>query len=803
LFAVKMEEDIPLVSVTIVTGQGLSFRLHMTEGEGHFSLIQDVAEALGMSIDGFRGYLSRHAVSTVQNNRLKQLLGLSGKVRFLTLSALEQVLRDRLSSNHQVLEAALARLRPNNRRAPVVVIDVSSDDDDQRESTSAAVSPPVAPVASSLPVRPEAPLNLRNRFLNLGPITEDLQARALEHAVQFSQSTERKMQLAFRAWSHVCKVCGWNPEDTVVPDERLIQFVYVCLHKDYGIRYGLYSFRDVYVPMLLRYFESRGFQVGEGVHDRIKNRIKSMVRGDELDPSQMPQERGQEPIMRFDVSYIASMYPPGCSDRAQVLAWLSLGVHTGVRGVSLTSTYWEDVRIVELPQSDWKQVTVVFRKTKHDPNWNHVVTVEGSTSFRGWELSGCDPVFWMAHLVKEALGDPSALLSQQSVEAIARRANSEESRLLLGCESQSRMSERIETVGRYCGYPERYLTAHGTRAAFLAEALLSHSTEPGKEVNITDVWTKCALVAGWKVGSTHMQSYVRQALLRCIVGSRLVGAGALQASRDEEIVAVVAGVGAIAKNRLTPRQFHGLDYDLASRCCWPEMTTSQVWVEALSRRVRNVVRQERPDLQGNHLEQATRFVCTHFYRRLAKTQNLFVIEEGSPVDFHTITKLSKRAVKRWVTDQLVKRGAQNHPREWIDAFLNQAEERLVILASSYEFNEDLSQSVTKAIAAKKDKKRPRRKVEKDEGEETGVDVGGGRTSKRIAWSDEETAALCKGVLQFGASKWAQIRDCPALSQRSNMNCKDRMRTLAKQLARDASKPDYTEVAKVWLEQNEN
>ena len=75
-------------------------------------------------------------------------------------------------------------------------------------------------------------------------IPEEIELEAVDDAVRFTQSTQRKMELSFRVWSHVCRARGWNMEDKEVSDERLLQFVYLSLHKDCGVCYSLYSFRD-------------------------------------------------------------------------------------------------------------------------------------------------------------------------------------------------------------------------------------------------------------------------------------------------------------------------------------------------------------------------------------------------------------------------------------------------------------------------------------------------------------------------------------------------------------------------------
>jgi hypothetical protein len=368
-------------------------------------------------------------------------------------------------------------------------------------------------------------------------MAQSLEAEAVEAALRFSVSTQRKMDLSFRVWTHVCNDRGWDPGDTAVSDEHLLQFVYLCLHKDCGIRYSLYSFRDVYIPMLFRYFDDNGYAYSAGARDRMKRKVQAMVRNGELTLAQIPKEQGKESMCEWDVQFIARTYPKGCADRVQVMSWMAAGLHTGVRGISLTTAYWEDVRVVE-PVADaphFKQVTLLFRETKGDAHWNHPVTVEGSVL----HACGSDPVYWVAQLVKESLGH-GAELTQATLAQLQGRG--------FGCESQSAMSERMNAVAVYCGYPRRMFSCHSLRSGFLCSALLKHAVDTGKEVAFPEVWNKCALVAGWSVRSKHMERYCKQAFLRCIVSSRQIQAGSLQAG-TEDVVAQIVGVGSIAKNR--------------------------------------------------------------------------------------------------------------------------------------------------------------------------------------------------------------------------------------------------------------
>jgi hypothetical protein len=166
----------------------------------------------------------------------------------------------------------------------------------------------------------------------------------------------------------------------------------------------------------MRYFDDNDYSYSAGVRDRMKHKVQDMVKNRELTLAQISKEQGKKPMCEWVVQFIASAYPKGCADRVQVMSWMIAGLHTGVRGISLATTYWEDVRVVD-PVADaphFKQITLVFRETKGDAHWNHPVTVEGSV------LNG-DPVYWLAHLVKESLGH-SAELTQATLALWVRVA---------------------------------------------------------------------------------------------------------------------------------------------------------------------------------------------------------------------------------------------------------------------------------------------------------------------------------------------------------------------------------------------
>ena len=655
-----------------------------------------------------------------------------------------------------------------------------------------------------LPLPPPPPLIpmrfFRNRFQNLQvpkELEDGLESDATGLAARFSASTENKMRLAFKVWSEVCANRGWDATEKDVSDERILTFVYVCLHKDFSVKYGLYSFRDVYVPMLFRFFDKEGYRYSEAVKDRVKQKIASMVKNGEVSQEQIPREKGAEPITSFDLQYIASVYPIGCRDRAQIMAWCAVGLNTGARGVSMESAMWEDVTIATpvAARPDYKQITLVWRKTKGDPSWNHPVTLEGSIS----DYRGSNAVYWLSELVKHRLcgffGNADEVKFDQSLIKNGTLSGQVFEAADGSPAVKSTISGRLGTVGIYCGYPAGMLSNHGLRAGFLCESLLKSAVNPKEEVRVHEVWQRCALVAGWSLNnSRNMQKYCKQAFLRCIVSSRLVQGGG---NADDEVIANLVGIGCVAKNRLNPVDFHGLS---ELKPDWPFTTRIQLWLDSLGTCITNIITAQRPDLVGIASVRASQWISSQVYVQLAVLHGLTAEVRDSPDGFDEDVDSdeeeyspslpspakARSRVQNWIADRL----DCDSGEAWLSKVLSKTVKPMVqTLALSYTYT-------AKGNAAPVvDKKRER--IEEPARESKSVPAKRPKARagsvKRRPWTEEETTVLCEGFIQFSHS-WAAIAKLPGLEMRTNMQCKDRMRVLLGQL----ETTDALKAAENWL-----
>jgi Myb-like DNA-binding domain len=152
---------------------------------------------------------------------------------------------------------------------------------------------------------------------------------------------------------------------------------------------------------------------------------------------------------------------------------------------------------------------------------------------------------------------------------------------------------------------------------------------------------------------------------------------------------------------------------------------------------------------------------------------------------------AREAVQVWVASCFDEHTDSWWRQEFISA---QVKPAAVTLALAFEFDKDRSKSVRRGLKRKEQAAKRGRDDDDGEGEEgpppvplRPVPVREKKRTKtmdnalhRIPWTAEETQALCQGVLDHGGAKWAVICKANALSRRSNVHCKDRMRTLMRQ-----------------------
>lgn len=210
-----------------------------------------------------------------------------------------------------------------------------------------------------------------------------------------------------------------------------------------------------------------------------------------LSPHQLPSSVGKDPILVCDIEYLIQAIPTGWKLRLPVLLWLSFGICTGLRAVSLCGIEWTDlVSFGKRPDCD----PVLGPKYRLQIR---VATSKGSLGLRtknmvfnlGWYLRdrGPNPIYWLLCYMQELLADYS-----ESLQALADR-------LSCGPQAESNwrhliyrlalrqlqisnettifpakdvMSQRLATASFLSGYPKRLFTSHGLRSGFLSMLII-------------------------------------------------------------------------------------------------------------------------------------------------------------------------------------------------------------------------------------------------------------------------------------------------------------------------------------------
>lgn len=134
-----------------------------------------------------------------------------------------------------------------------------------------------------------------------------------------------------------------------------------------------------------------------------------------------------------------------------------------------------------------------------------------------------------------------------------------------------------------CRYPEGEFSCHSTRSGFLCSAIMKSN---GKS-SLQNIYADSAVVAGWNaVGSRAMMGYVRQEAQMGLIGSRLVGLGAMAVNFTDDAEGLrLVGTGAVGENRLNPFLFHSLKRDPATAVDWPQSTALEVFNSRIREKV--------------------------------------------------------------------------------------------------------------------------------------------------------------------------------------------------------------------------
>ena len=130
---------------------------------------------------------------------------------------------------------------------------------------------------------------------------------------------------------------------------------------------------------------------------------------------------------------------------------------------------------------------------------------------------------------------------------------------------------------------------------------------------------------------------------------------------------------------------------------------------------------------------------------------------------------------------MAKRFKEEEDCWWLSSFVaTRVRPAAIALALAYEFDVERSKAARLALSRKKKRQQQEEvndpSVPKAESTERKKLKSG--ALQRIPWSAEETAVLCRGIIEHGGGKWALI--AKKMARRTNVHCKDKARILLRQ-----------------------
>lgn len=653
-----------------------------------------------------------------------------------------------------------------------------------------------------------------SRFQLNGKDVQEMMSDSNKNVQKLTPSQKKHMKSATNWWKQFLKIVEREVIDKNIETDLVILWIQISLEDDLdnpGTRpkYALDTFRDTYLPNWFRWLDLNNYKYASDLKNKVKNKIKQMLKNREIGSDQIKKQSGANPLCTWDLDHLVKVLPPGLSDRTEMLSWISVALHTGQRGISLINLKWSDIEY-SLVKDDFYQASITFRRGKGVFDWNHVQTIESSIS-----RFGSHPLFWLDQLWKYQCQDTTqSLLKSVSSNTYIFQSGG-------GLELNWRKVEtahyrnRMNYVTTACGYPPKWFSLHSTRKGFQVTAMLEHSAK-GDSSGYERCFELISIALGYspKAGGKNQMVYLRNAFRNCIISSRLINKGSLIESKD---VQQVAGIGPVALNKLSALEFHRLSKD-TFKSKWTTKDNCGYWFQETAIIKNNIAKK-------HIIEEHQRLCMTMLYHKI----NSWLCEDSpwkKEIKIKDYGKLKQnraylRSVKDWIST--IANKYTNQPSKFIKFISNivtnnELLQYLTTFAISYKpstlgftskkvkrdnyFSKrgNHKKNIHNLKVQKDQKQRTKRKQERNEREENHKRLATNKSkSKRSKWTDKETEVLCKALVKYQAPTWRDIvRLNPELEKRSNVSCKDRIRSIKKQLN---MKGTPVEVAERWLDEN--
>lgn len=571
-------------------------------------------------------------------------------------------------------------------------------------------------------------------------------------------------------------------------------------------QYAVESFRFTYLPNLFEVFLRDGILFNKDtLQKQISNKISLMKKSKQIASKQMPLQSGANPFTIYDLEYVLQNTPKAIKNYIEIMAYLALAVNSGQRGISLINLKWDDVFVQKLLPGQEPSIVVTWVRGKGNLNWNHTQTLSGSTT-----QFGKSPLYWLEQLWKLQENNIAASIlekgwnSQRKPSYVFQLAGKldEQFRESPQAESYRLVMQRITT---YCGYPVNFFSNHSTRSGCQISLYLMKRAQSGGDSEDA-IWSDIALYLGYTPKSKDQAAYFRNNFRSCLQLNRVL----LAESKKVQTIDILRFQDIAVFHKLeecemkilwtAPDHYECIASEIRkhfAKICQNgkvqlEWCLQKFWKQfhdqnfKSSETFKKLSQQHFKSLSGNlaskQMQQAKRVVSLKALSQiwLKKWEKNQVPLWKSSQDF--IAKHSKwmlRCSKSHVVTQ------RPHKQARKNSLISKPNRR----------NLRALQRQKGALEEKKAALQHQREVEHYEQNLAAQQQRAATAKKRILWTPAETTLLCKLVIQHGA-QWATI--CKEFDNRSNINCKDRMRTLAQQLNLEDGSPILA--AKWWLDE---
>src|SRR3989338_8073846 len=238
---------------------------------------------------------------------------------------------------------------------------------------------------------------------------------------------------------------AWHPETLRI---------FLCFLSHNG--YATSSIQDVIGPALKRIYQNLFNQkMPENISLVINTTIRQIIRDKPITNS------GKAPALLSDVRYIINRIPNTRPLKNMEASLFLFAVNVGARALTCDGVRICDIRSVQPSEiSGLHLVQVRLMVTKGNPQWNHLVSIEGSLT----NAADDDAVYWLNTLMFNYHKLP---LEHFSTWREAERENTTK----LWHFSKDSMREHFKKCSIYSGYPALLFAFHSLRAGFMCSAL--------------------------------------------------------------------------------------------------------------------------------------------------------------------------------------------------------------------------------------------------------------------------------------------------------------------------------------------